>query len=380
MSQKRQATQRKPAQKKAGNRQGNSSNRPKFNGSLSGGQAKPLQQGALSFAPTSMSRSVRTGKPSIQTMRNGDCRIVHREYIQDITSSATSNTFSASSLSINPGQSAVFPWASKIAQNFESYRFRKLNFYYETEQASTLVGTVVQAVDYDSADSTPTSKQAMMQFRGSVRSAAWNASKHVSMLEDLSKKKTYFVRPSVQPANTDIREYDVGKYVIASQVTGTSVLLGEVYVEYDLELLTPIFNSSVGDCESFTISGGTGQAQNHFFGTDVAAVTNSAKETGQPLTVFTDVAAGTFTFQRAFTGLVTLELVGTGMTNFGTASAGTATIVQLGQSLDVGALKATGIWSVVAAPGQTFVFATSLMTTVASATMRTVAYPVGVLA
>jgi hypothetical protein len=198
--------------------------------------------GVMRSAPVQMSRQFKTGRPDMQTMRNGDCRIVHREYITDIIGAATGANFNNTQFSINPGQSLVFQWLSKIAQNFESYHFRKLKFDYETEAPSSLGGTLVLAVDYDASDQAPLTKQQMLAFRGSVRSAPWTPCQHTSMREDLSKLKSHFVRAGSNPANTDIKFYDVGVLNVATQgITSNTATCGELYVEYDIDLMTPLY-------------------------------------------------------------------------------------------------------------------------------------------
>lgn len=224
-------------------------------------------RGPMSAAPVSQTRMVRTGRPSVVTLRNGDCRIVHREYIGEIVAGAGAGTpFNVSSYPLNPGQASVFPWMSKIAANFESYVFNKLHFDYETEAPSSLGGTLVMAVDYDSVDAVPSNKQQALAYRGSVRSAPWNPCSHTSIREDLHKQKTNYVRFGPQPAATDLKTYDIGNlFVITQGVTTASATCGELYVEYDVLLKTPVFEPVVPN-GSFTNSSGTLVTTGNFLG------------------------------------------------------------------------------------------------------------------
>jgi len=206
-------------------------------------------RGRMQSAPVAQQRLIKTGRPQMSSMRNGDCRVVHREYIQDISadSAGPPTTFAVTQFSVNPGQATAFPWLSTIAKNFESYRFRKLRFCYETEAPSSLGGSLVVALDYDATDAAPTTKQQAMAYRGSVRSAPWEPCCHSSVLEDLNKQKSYFVRPAAQPANTDIKMYDTGNLFVCTQnVTTASAVCGELYVEYDIDLLTPVYEGPTG--------------------------------------------------------------------------------------------------------------------------------------
>jgi len=210
------------------------------------------------------------------TMRNGDCRITHREYIQDIVAGASGppTTLSITTLSVNPGLQATFPWLSKVAQNFESYRFRKLKFCYETEAPSSLGGTLVIALDYDSADAPPSTKQQALAYRGSVRSAPWTACCHSSVFEDLNKQKSYFVRSGALLAGQDILLRDNAKvYLLTQGVTTSAAACGELYVEYDIDLLTPLYEP-IFSSGSLANNTATGQSTTNLVGTVTSSTGN----------------------------------------------------------------------------------------------------------
>lgn len=198
-------------------------------------------------APVAQSNTNRTRKPKFETMSNGDCRITHREYVEDIIGGAGApSPFSVQGLPINPGQKDTFQWLSKIAANYESYQFESLSFCYETEAPTSLGGTLLLAIDYDAADPAPISKQQAMAYRSSTRTAPWAGCKHRSLQEDLKKNKTNFVRIGAQPANTDIKTYDIGNlWVISQGISTTGATLGELYVEYTVKLMTPVYETGI---------------------------------------------------------------------------------------------------------------------------------------
>jgi len=231
---------------------------------------KMTQSGSMSkAAPVARTRIVKTGTPKMMTMRNGDCLIAHREYIQDITANTGSpSTFQATQFALNPGQVATFPWLSNVAKNFESYRFKKLKFHYETEAPSSLGGSLVQSIDYDATDAAPLTKQQAMAYRNAVRSAPWEPCCHTSAREDMAKQKSYFVRAGALPVGTDIKMYDTGNLFVCTQnVTTASAVCGELYVEYEVELLTPIWENLSGTSGVLYAAGTTGQSSAAPFGT-----------------------------------------------------------------------------------------------------------------
>jgi hypothetical protein len=208
-----------------------------------------------------------------------------------VAENAAPSLFSVQSIPINPGQAGTFPWLSKVAQNFESYRFKKLKIVYETEAPSSLGGTLVLALDYDASDPVPATKQQMLAYRGSVRSAPWTECCHSSIGEDLHKQKSYFVRPGSQPVNTDVKMYDVANLFVATQgVTTGSAVCGELYVEYDVELMTPIYENNT------VASNGTAQGT---AGTAASAISAGLVIQG---TLVSSVVGNVFSLQNLIIG------------------------------------------------------------------------------
>lgn len=191
-----------------------------------------------------MSLVAKTRVPTIKATSRGFV-VVHREYIQDIT--AADANFRNTTFSVNPGLATTFPWLSAIAGRFESYLFRRLHFIYEPICPTTTPGAVMMAVDYDALDTAPTSKVSLMSYRGAVRSAPWNITRFDATRGDLRKFGVQrFVRAGAQPANSDLKTYDVGNLQIATQNTpSTPTTLGELYVEYEVEFYTPQIPTSV---------------------------------------------------------------------------------------------------------------------------------------
>jgi len=143
-------------------------------------------------------------------------------------------------LPINPGLAQTFPWLSSIARNYESHHFNRLCFNYETQSSTSKSGTVILSVDYDAADSTPLTKQEQLQMHDAVRSAAWNESCFECSNADLSRQKSKFNRSGALVANQDIKTYDDGFLVVGVSGMADATAVGELYVEYDVEFMTPV--------------------------------------------------------------------------------------------------------------------------------------------
>ncbi len=204
------------------------------------GGKKAVPRGQKSVVPLAMARNERTRMPKITGspyQGDGRVRVRHREYIQDVLGSVL---FSAQLISINPGLSTMFPWLSVLAQQFESYLFRRFKLCYETQKSASTSGTLMLAVDYDAGDSVPLSKQALMAYHNAVRSAVWNECCFMGDVLDLKKFGAQrYIRTGSLAANLDIKTYDVGNVILAVQGEADASAIGELYVEYDVELITP---------------------------------------------------------------------------------------------------------------------------------------------
>lgn len=225
----KQAKKGKPGKKKIG-----------AAGPVSGGSSRKGKEPAMEMAPVALSRRVRIGMPDVSGSPyagDGRVRIRHREYLADVAGSVA---FANTAFAINPGLAASFPWLSAIAVRFESYIFRRLRFEYETQRSTATNGTVMMAVDFDAADAAPTTKTGIMSYHNAVRSAVWDECCYNSDAGDLRKFGVQrFIRSAGLAANLDIKTYDVGNLNIATQGEADTTAIGELYVEYDVELITP---------------------------------------------------------------------------------------------------------------------------------------------
>lgn len=235
-------------------------------------------------APLAAQRRTRAQPPRI-TQRLGDTIVRHREFIADVVGVTT---FGVVTYAINPGVAATFPWLSTVAQRYESYRFQRLEFCYETTRSASTDGAVEGAIDYDAADAPPTTKSQLMAFCGAVRSGVWQEFRFNAKPRDVVKfASERFVRSGAPAANLDIKTYDVGNFHIGASGCADTSAIGELYVEYTVHLRTPQL-SIVATTPSATLpqqyiyQGGTlaadnifGSAPVYFGGNYATAVTNT---------------------------------------------------------------------------------------------------------
>lgn len=162
-------------------------------------------------------------------------RISHTEFIGTI---AGSIAFTALGVSINPGLAGTFPWLSNMAAIFEQYKVVSLQFIYVPSCPTTTTGNIMMSVDYDSTDPSPGSKAVQMTMADAVSSTAWNGTSLPVQPRRLSQRGNLFTRSGVVPG-TDIKTYDIGIFYISTQGQAGTSIVGDVYVQYNMELSMP---------------------------------------------------------------------------------------------------------------------------------------------
>lgn len=183
--------------------------------------------------------TIRNGAGAKMSSNGNVTRVSHREFISDIT--AASSGFATINFAINPGNVTAFPWLAAIAANYESYTFKKLAYRYVPLCPTSTQGRVTMAIDYDARDSIPTSKAVLSQYQGAVATPTWQQGLHVAQPANLTKfAKQRYVSGATVPANSDVKTYHVGQFILATSNTpATQTQLGELWVEYDVEFQTP---------------------------------------------------------------------------------------------------------------------------------------------
>jgi hypothetical protein len=194
-------------------------------------------------APVAVARTNITKPPEIIPKKiNGHTAIVvkHRELIGDCGNGIV-NTFTiTNNLPLNPGMSTTFPWLNLIAQCWEKYRFRKLNFEYVTRVGTSSFGSILFAADYDAADAAPTGETIMSSYESCRESALWT--NQIIPLKELSladRNQYKYVRTEPLAANLDIKTYDSGNFYVATTGVQVDVVHGKLWVDYEVELIIP---------------------------------------------------------------------------------------------------------------------------------------------
>jgi hypothetical protein len=308
-------------------------------------------------APVAKGRRSRSSAPRIQSLPRGGFRVTHREYVRDLPGSTS---FEVTKLPINPGVGTIFPWLAAIANRFESYSFRRLKFLVEPSASSTDTGRVIVVIDYDVDDAAPPNKTAMLAYFDAGSGQAWEGAWFVAKAADLHKLKTRYVRMGDVPSGKDPKLYDVGSLLIAASGNPDTDVIGEVYVEYEVDLLTPQLSLS---CPSAKWTGSGSITKTVPFGTDPTYVGAS------PATL----SGATITWNQAGEFLLWVQVTGTG-TSIITALTGTADSTYVDASYNAAGTIFNCFFAVRPQAGETSIVDTSSSTTVSASVTRISGY------
>jgi len=217
---------------------------------------------------------------------------------------------------------STFPWLSKQAIQYESYSFKRLSFSYEPRCSTAQAGTVVLAVDYDPLDATPATKSQILSYYGHSSTGPWDDA--VIAVRASAEHYNLKVRPGAAPASSDLKTYDIGNLFLAVSGFSGAVACGELYVDYEVTLMTP---QSEVVILGGRIAATAGLDATHLFGSDGALV---------GLINATRTNTSTLTFLSDWVGTVTFNVTGTGLAgalaNTGTSAmeAGPAQVINAG--------------------------------------------------
>jgi hypothetical protein len=180
----------------------------------------------------------------------GSIRVKHREFVSDVLST---NAFTNTSYLLNPGNPLLWPWLANIANNFENFKLHGCIFEFKSESAfavgsgaSTAMGTVVMATDYDVIDNNYQNKREM-----EICEFATSGTPVVNQIHPIEcdpkqlPTNTLYIQQGVSTLAgypDDPRFSCVGNMQIATvgmPAAANGSIIGELWVSYDVELLKP---------------------------------------------------------------------------------------------------------------------------------------------
>lgn len=209
--------------------------------------------------------------PEVVNLPGGGGTVIRfQEYLGDIVTSSSANTYNAVSYYLNPANEATFPWLSQIAANYEEYEFEGLMFCFNSTSAdalnstNTALGTVMMATQYDVLDSAFQGKLDLLNYQGAQSTVPSKSMCHFIECDprQTSVSTMLYTLPGSVPSGADARLYHLGVFTLATTgFQGTSVNCGELHVTYQVRLMKPKMYASLGNSQpSFAYQNSTGIA------------------------------------------------------------------------------------------------------------------------
>jgi len=284
-------------------------------------QSSGMSRDLLTTAPVSFGRAVNMAKPTYK-IRGGNSVICHTEFISAVS---TTSTFSAVRFPVNPGLSSAFNWLYSVAGNYDRYRWLKLQFYYVPAIATSASGRACLAFSYDALQPTPITNQQMFSIEPNEESAVWAE----LMIDVPTDGREYYVRnfgssplaitsPSTGTVSplVDLKTTDMG-VLFFSSAYGANTNAGELFVHYELELISPTASPLPVGGELYSAS------------STVASLWPSVNTTVLGTGIQDCSTANSFVLNTPGPYLLTLEIIGTVLT----ATAPTLTILDGGATI-----------------------------------------------
>jgi len=316
-------------------------------------------------APAAIGNKVKSSRPRERVIKGGR-EFTFCEYVQDIAGSVA---FAANSFAVQPGLAQLFAWLSIQAPSYQEYMFKKLAFRFDTEKSSATNGKVMLVFMPDASDAVPATKQELLENEEKAKCTVWEDCRLAAKLNEALGRRRY-IRSGALAANLDIKTYDVGQLIVGTNGCADTSVIGELYVEYTIVLMTPVLNvAAIAKATSASISGVTPSSVS-IFGT-TPTITGGLDVTG---------TVNTLTFNRVGSYLLSVAVTGTGLFTVWTVvtSASTATVTNAftgigNAAANVGTAAQGRVFFNVTARGQTLVLDASTVSTTITASSTSIA-------
>lgn len=198
-----------------------------------------VKRGKTVVAPVARSIVQRRTVPGVSVTRGGIV-VRHKELFDFVTPADRDNVWY---WTIQPGYSELFPWLSAIADRYERYEFKRLIFRYVSRAPSSTQGTLAMAHDLDPNDPTPTvdasGYRVMMSHEAAVSGPAWQTLELHVPTAHLRRRGELYVRNVAEATTVEPRTADFGILFVACFLSAGTTILGDLEVEYEIELKTP---------------------------------------------------------------------------------------------------------------------------------------------
>jgi len=219
-------------------------------------------------APVAKPYVLRGGAPKIGGA-SGNYPVVHGEYLQDLVVNLNNSAMSTVTYNLNCALQDSFPWLGVIGGNWEYYQIMSMVFEYVPVTSTAKPGDVSMCINYDARESSFSSIEQFMAYQGSATGSLYNRL-NMAFRPPFEAKKRYYCRTTVQPSDTDIREYDAGNFQIRidnAEVVPNNTTYGRLLVKYSVKFSVPRPNQAAeGQLSYYQSTGISGLTRTNNYG------------------------------------------------------------------------------------------------------------------
>jgi len=147
--------------------------------------------------------------------------------------------FKLEAMSLNPGNSVLFPWGYKIGRLYERFEYHGIDIEWHPACESIRKGLMAIVYDPDPLDDPPTNFQNALNAPGAVVFSPWAASKLHIPRRILGPAATNAKLVQVQDGLAADYQHTAGKIYLLSEGGDDSTICGMLSVSYSLALHTP---------------------------------------------------------------------------------------------------------------------------------------------
>lgn len=218
--------------------------------------SKWLGSGDYEVKSNSLVKKASTGIPM---MHKNDQKIIvrHKEFVCEVKSSQDFTI--QRTLEINPGLENTFPWLSRIAGVYQTYRITGMVYHYVPTSGSAVsstnnaLGSVMLQTSYRATSAPPGSKTELLNEYWACESMPSETFCHpIECAPSENPFQVQYIRRGEVPEGDNRMLYDLGKtFVATSGMQQSGVVLGDLWVTYEIELTKPVVSDNVNDRVDF---------------------------------------------------------------------------------------------------------------------------------
>lgn len=195
-----------------------------------------LEKGKFMKRDKSRKQIYNVGKSSRLNDRIGEPIFIRkREFVTNINGSTT---FVNQSFPISMTNISLFPWVSSVAPSYEKYRVKNMKFHFKSTTSNYTsggaLGVVIMGVVYDPMDSIFGDQTTMLTYQGFRETRIdKDLIVKVNTKNDPLPVRYIVHNPNSAPFN------DYGVFYIATNGNPITSIIGQLWVEYDVEFFIP---------------------------------------------------------------------------------------------------------------------------------------------